>query len=238
MDINELKYNIRYGYSVAIIVILVFVILFILMTLAGGSTNSAVLLKFGANNSVLVIAEKEYFRLITSAFLHIGIFHLIFNSFAFLYIAKFVEDNYGALKMFAVFIFTALIASIFSIITAIFTNSILISAGASGGIFGLTGLLLGNTFRKNTYNYDLGLDRTRLLMFIGLNLVIGFSIPGIDNSAHIGGLISGFILGLILNPKSNFSNSKYIPIIEKGFGILMIILTILAFIGLLLTNFI
>lgn len=238
MNISELKYNIKYGYSVAIIVIVVFVLLFILMTLAGGSTSSAVLLKFGANNSEAVVVYQEYFRLITSAFLHIGILHLLFNSFAFMYIAKFVEDNYGALKMFAVFIFTALIASIFSIITAIFTNSILISAGASGGIFGLTGLLLGNTFRKNTYNYDLGLDRTRLLMFIGLNLVIGLSIPGIDNSAHIGGLISGFILGLILNPKSNFSNSKYIPIIEKGFGILMIILTILAFIGLLLTNFI
>lgn len=187
-----------------------------IMELSGGSTNSLVLLRFGALNRDLVIGGEAW-RLISSAFLHIGIFHLLINSYTLYVLGTFIEDYFGSLKFLATYILTAITAGILSIIL---TNSI--SAGASGALFGLTGLLLGNAWAKKTYVLDLPIDERQLIPFVIFNLWYGFVNPGIDNWAHIGGLLGGLALGFVIDPENSFDPSRWKKILPKILGFLSI----------------
>jgi rhomboid protease GluP len=166
------------------------------MTLAGGSTNSDVLLRFGAKANAL-IADGQVWRLLTSMFLHVGLMHLFFNSYALLVFGTEVERLYGGARFLAIYLLAGLWGSLASF--ALGPN---LSAGASGAIFGLLGTMLAY-FRQHRRTFgDWG--RQRLLNLWGVavfNLVLGFTVPGIDNLAHLGGLLSGAALGWLLAPQ-------------------------------------
>ena len=161
------------------------VILFFIMEAAGGSTNTSVLIKFGAKVNWLIL-EGEWWRLFTPVVLHIGFLHLFMNTLALYYIGTTAEKIYGNIR----FLFIYLLAG-FSGVFASLLFSPNISAGASGAIFGLFGALLyfGVTYPKLFFR-TMGMN---ILFVIGINLVFGFSFSGIDNAGHIGGLIGGFI---------------------------------------------
>ncbi|OLN23526.1 hypothetical protein BTO30_05170 [Domibacillus antri] len=170
------------------------IILFIMMTLAGGSTNTAVLIEFGAKFNPLIL-EGEWWRFITPMFLHIGLLHLIMNSLALYYLGTAVEQIYGRLRFLWIYLFSGLTGSLLS-----FLLTPNLSAGASGAIFGLFGALLyfGVTKPKLFFR-TMGMN---VLVVIGINLLFGFSVPGIDNAGHIGGLIGGFLAtGVVHFPK-------------------------------------
>ncbi|MEG1900713.1 MAG: rhomboid family intramembrane serine protease, partial [Bacilli bacterium] len=162
--------------------IVVCIIMFTLMYIFGnGSTDTLTLLNFGANYGPLVKAG-EIWRLLTCAFLHIGLTHLIVNMYSLYVIGNQVENFIGKIKFLIIFIVSAISGSLFSII-----GGTSVSAGASGAIFGLLGALL-----YFGYHYRLYLGevlKRQIIPIIILNLVIGFVVPGIDISAHIGGLI-------------------------------------------------
>lgn len=170
------------------------VIVFLLMYILGnGSENSYTLIKFGANVPVFIKAG-EYWRLITSAFLHIGFLHLIFNNYALYVIGSQLESFLGKTKFLIVYLVSAISGNLLSLL---FTTGI--SAGASGAIFGLLGSLLYFGYYYRVY---LGsLIHSRILPVIGLNLMIGFLTPGIDNAAHIGGLIGGIFITMAVGLK-------------------------------------
>ncbi len=174
------------------IIIAICVILFGLMYIIGnGSTNTLTLLKFGANLDVLT-KGGEYYRLLTCAFLHIGFFHLLFNMYALYIIGSQIENYYGKIKYLIIYIVSAVSASILSLA---FSSNV-VSAGASGAIFGLLGAML-----YFGYNYRVFLGnviKSQIIPIILINLVIGFYSPGIDNAAHIGGLIAGVITSMAL----------------------------------------
>jgi rhomboid protease GluP len=170
------------------------IILFIMMTLAGGSTNTAVLLEFGAKFNPLIL-EGEWWRFITPMFLHIGLLHLVMNSLALYYLGIAVEQIYGRLRFLWIYLFSGFTGSLLS-----FLLTPNLAAGASGAIFGLFGALLyfGVTKPKLFFR-TMGMN---VLFVIGINLVFGFSVPGIDNAGHIGGLIGGFLAtGIVHFPK-------------------------------------
>lgn len=169
--------------------ILINVVIFILMTLAGGSTNIQVLILFGAKVNTL-IDMGQYWRLLTCIFLHIGFTHLLFNTYALFVLGKYSEKMFGHRKLLILFLFSGLTGSILS-----YLMSPYVSAGASGAIFGLLGAIViygwNNQFLRST-----GLIST-LLIILGINLVLGMIIPGLDNYAHLGGLIGGSSLGAL-----------------------------------------
>lgn len=173
------------------ILILVCMILFVSMYIWGnGSEDVGTLLKFGAN-SRYYIQQGEVWRLFTSMFLHIGIIHLICNMYALWIIGKQLENFLGKFKYLIVFMGSGIIGSLLSVVL-----HASVSAGASGAIFGLMGSLL-----YFGYHYRLYLGsvlRTQVIPVILLNLLIGFTLPGIDNFAHIGGLIGGYLLTMAL----------------------------------------
>lgn len=190
---------------VTYIILFINLIVFLLMYLIGnGSNDVATLLYFGANNRELVVNYNEYYRLITSCFLHIGFMHLFVNSYSLYVIGSQVESFYGKIKYIIIYLGSALAGSLLSIC---FSNSI--SAGASGAIFGLLGALL-----YFGYHYRLYLGnaiKNQIIPIIILNLFIGFITSGIDNAAHIGGLIGGIFISMACGVKYK---SKKIDIIN------------------------
>jgi rhomboid protease GluP len=158
------------------------------MEFSGGTQNPRVLMQFGMKINFLII-KGEYWRLISSAFIHIGIMHLIFNMYGLYSLGTLVENIYGTKKYVLVYFSAALWGSISSFIFS--TNP---SAGASGAIFGLLGaILFWGQKRPKILSTSFGINIIIVLVF---NLINGFTTSGIDNYAHIGGLIGGFVAGL------------------------------------------
>lgn len=176
---------------VTYIIMAVCIILFILMELSGGSTNSQILLKYGANLDILV-KNGEYYRLFTCIFLHIGIMHLICNMYSLYAIGREVESLFGKVKYIIIFILSGIFGSIMSIA---FTHNT-ISAGALGAIFGLLGALLYFGINYRTYLGE-AIKRT-IIPIIVVNLIIGFFAEGIDLAAHIGGLVGGVLVSMMV----------------------------------------
>lgn len=176
---------------VTYIIMTICIILFILMELSGGSTNSQTLLKYGANLDVLV-KNGEYYRLFTCIFLHIGIMHLLCNMYSLYIIGREVENLFGKIKYIIIFILSGIFGSIMSLA---FTHNT-ISAGGSGAIFGLLGALLYFGMHYRTYLGE-AIKRS-IIPIIVVNLIIGFFAEGIDLAAHIGGLVGGVLVAMMV----------------------------------------
>lgn len=187
----------------------------------------------------------DYYRFLTSAFLHGGIVHLLFNMYSLYAIGGFIERYYGSKKMFTAYIITAITGSLLSFIMAlisVWSNSgissgVSISVGASGAVFGLIGVVLGNKFlRRNTYNPDINVDVGNLVWIVVINIFLGVSVNSlgsgviINNWAHIGGLVGGMLLGALLDTKNTFDASKFKKGFEKGLFILSVVLFVLAWV--------
>lgn len=178
--------------SITYIIMGICVFLFIMMYIFGnGSESTSTLIKFGANYDLLT-KSGEYYRLFTCMFLHIGIWHLLCNMYSLYIIGKEIENLYGKSKYLVIYVLSGLCGSILSL--AFSHNTI--SAGASGAIFGLLGALLYFGYYYRTY---LGATiRSSIIPVIILNLIIGMLTPGISNSAHIGGLVGGILVSMMV----------------------------------------
>ena len=180
--------------TVTYILIAINVIMFLLMYILGnGSEDAETLVMFGANFPAY-IKMGEIYRLIMSAFLHIGFIHLLCNNYALYTIGGQLEGFLGKGKFLIVYLVSAICGNLLSLL---FTDGI--SAGASGAIFGLLGSLLYFGYHYRVYLGNL--LHSRIIPVIVLNLFIGFMLPGIDNAAHIGGLIGGALITMALGLK-------------------------------------
>lgn len=186
-------------YSLIFICILVFTLMYVL---GNGSTDNYTLLVFGANVDTLT-KNGDYYRLFTSMFLHIGILHLLCNMYSLYIIGKEVENVFGKVKYLIIYLLSGIAGSILSLAF----NHNTICAGASGAIFGLLGALLYFGYYYRTY---LGATLTRsIIPVIVLNLIIGFTSSGIDNAAHIGGLVGGILIAMAVGvPDKSNNNNK------------------------------
>lgn len=198
------------------------ILTFILMYIFGnGSSDNLTLIKFGANLDILTVGLGEYFRLITCSFLHIGIFHLLFNMYALYVIGSQAESFFGKIKYLIIYLFSAVSASLLSLM---FSANV-ISAGASGAIFGLMGALLYFGYHYRIYLGNV--IKSQIIPIIVINLLFGFLVSGVDNAAHIGGLIGGFLTAMVLgvpehNDKSSRINGMILLLIYLAFVIYMV----------------
>jgi rhomboid protease GluP len=185
------------GYYVTPILINLNILIFVLMALSGINImlpDNESLLNWGANFRPVTL-EGQWWRLITNCFLHIGILHLLFNMYALLYIGILLEPRLGRLRFISAYLLTGIAASTTSLCWHELTNS----AGASGAIFGMYGVFLAllstNIIEKAARKALL----TSIGVFVVFNLMNGLK-AGIDNAAHIGGLLSGIIIGYMFIP--------------------------------------
>lgn len=168
------------------------------------SVESLVL--WGGNLKALTLDGQQW-RLLTNIFVHGGIFHLLMNLYALLYIGSLLERNFGKLNYLLVYLISGLVASISSLLT----YETMVSVGASGAIFGVYGLFLALLLFKVIRIPD-EVRRNLIpstLFFIGFNVLYGFAKDGIDNAAHLGGLLSGFALGLVFMPALQVRENSY-----------------------------
>jgi rhomboid protease GluP len=180
------------------------VVIFLLMTLAGGSTRIETLLEFGAMYRPLFTAG-EYWRLVTPIFLHIGLLHLLFNMYALLVLGNVVEQIYGPVRYFLIYLFSGIAGALASV-----RFSTAVSAGASGAIFGLAGITLAVGYRyrdRVPANFKRAVGRG-IIPFVIFNLAYGFSNQGIDNFAHLGGLVAGILLAFVITPAAQASITR------------------------------
>jgi rhomboid protease GluP len=182
----------RPGYFFTPLIIDLTILIFAIMAITGISVISPTgseMVSWGANFRPLTL-EGQFWRLITNVFLHFGIFHLLFNMYALLYVGLLLEPYLGKTRFIMAYFFTGVIASL----TSIYWHPLTISAGASGAIFGMYGVFLA---MLTTNLIDRALRKpllTSIGVFVFFNLANGLK-DGIDNAAHIGGLISGLLIG-------------------------------------------
>ena len=167
---------------------------FALQFLSGGTVTQA-----GANYGPAV-AEGQYWRLVTSMFLHGGIAHLLLNGYALFQLGALFETWLGSIRLLITYFLTGVAGSIASIL---WTEGP--SVGASGAIFGLLGALIAFLLRRREHLTPAAKSlMMQLVAWAAINVFFGFSVPGIDNAAHLGGFVAGFLLGLILRERPHY----------------------------------
>lgn len=181
------------------ILLLVNLIVFITLVLIGVnpvSPSSQELLEFGGSRRLEVL-NGEYWRLLSSIFIHAGIMHLFMNLIGLGVSAFLLEKIIHPLGLILMFLTTGIIASS----TSVYWNPNSVSVGSSGGIFGLYGLILAFAIFDIFPNDMFGMVKFVLFLMAGLTLVIGLTgiMGSVDNSAHIGGLVSGVVIGAIIS---------------------------------------
>lgn len=184
----------RKGFIATPILIDINILVFILMVASGVGVfepSTLALLKWGADFGPLTLTG-DWWRTVTCNFIHIGGFHLAMNLYAFMFVGLFLEQLIGSRRMFASYLLTGLCSAVFSL----YMHAETISAGASGSIFGLYGIFLAFLLFHGIAKEQRKALLTSILIFVGYNLVYGMK-EGIDNAAHIGGLLSGFLLGIV-----------------------------------------
>ncbi len=162
--------------------------------LIDGAYDKYYLLQIGALQRDSVLINGEYYRLLTSLFMHVNFIHLLSNLLAIVIFGSRLERYMGSLNLMFIFLLGGLTGNVVTIIM-----SDVASVGASGGAFALIGTLYVLTKRFNR-SID-GLGSHLFFMYILINVSLGFLIPNVNNMAHIGGLIFGMIAGFIHTPQ-------------------------------------
>jgi len=208
-------------YKFTIVLLFANIFIFILMWQTSGQALSmseplpfAILIAFGAKVNLLIQAGHQWWRFVTPMFLHVNLLHLIVNMYSLWMVGPYVEKIYGSAKFVLFWILTGMcgvVASYLSVRPALATGPLgafifkaadVPSAGASGALFGLVGVLFvfGIKFRHELPEGFKRAFGTGLLPMILLNLFIGYVLRGyIDNAAHLGGLVSGALLALVVD---------------------------------------
>ncbi|WP_375443926.1 rhomboid family intramembrane serine protease [uncultured Fibrella sp.] len=218
----------RNRYRVTPILMLLNIAVFAVMVFSGVNIMSPTgqdLVHWGANYTTLTRAGEPW-RLLTACFLHIGVIHLAVNMMSLRYLGMQIEPLLGSWRFLVAYLATGLTGSLGSL----WWHTVAVSAGASGAIFGIEGVLLALVL-TNLFTDDVRKALLKsTLSVVGINLLIGISI-GADNAAHIGGLLGGLVCGMAFYPGirselgwpvPNWMTAKWFAI---GLPIAMVIIT-------------
>lgn len=179
-----------------VILIVINTVVFFVMTILGDTENAAFMLMYGAMYEPLITQQHEYYRIITSMFLHFGIDHFLNNMVMLGALGWNLEQETGKLKFLIIYMSSGIVGNLLSLAWNERIGDSAVSAGASGAIFGIMGALLYVVIANRG---RLGrLSGKGMLIMVGLSLYFGLTSTGVDNWAHIGGLLAGFLLAVIL----------------------------------------
>ena len=202
------------------------IIIYVLIAIVGSNIidfDNRILYKYGALvNADAFYNSFDYFRLFISIFLHGGLLHLLFNMYSLYIIGPQIENFYGKFKFLIIYIFSGLCGNLLSML---FLPDLTVSVGASGAIFGLLGSLVYFGYHYRVYLG--GVIKSQIIPLIVINLFIGYMSSGINNIAHIGGLIGGVLISKALgvkykSSKSDIINGFVMTLVFVGFLIYMV----------------
>ncbi|MDF7668091.1 rhomboid family intramembrane serine protease [Lactobacillus sp. ESL0703] len=236
------KQSFKDSYMTWTILIVLFVV-FLMETALGGSQNSATLVMMGGMVKSLVLVYGQWWRLFTAQFLHIGIMHLITNVVMVYYLGIYLEQILGHWRFLAIYLASGVGGSLLSLAWSNYS----ISAGASTALFGLMGAMaaIGVRNRDNSAIVYLGKQAFWLAviniifdMFSNSNVLFGIGNGSkIDIAGHLGGLITGLLLAIILGNKQFREYSNKIRVIAVCCLVIYCVYAVHTSIGLLSVGF-
>ena len=159
------------------------------------------LVHLGALFGPLVVLEEQWWRLFTAMFLHGGMTHLLMNMFSLYIVGRAAQTYFDTKSYISIYFFSGLIGGLVSL----YVHPVSVGVGASGAIFGIFGALAGFflAHREKIAAHSKAFMKD-FSIIIGINLFIGFSIEAVDVSAHIGGLVVGFVGGFLISKSPKF----------------------------------
>ncbi len=181
---------------VTFVLVVINVVVFFALSLFGRTEDGAYMIQHGAVYLPLMESTGEFYQLFTSMFLHFGFQHLMNNMLMLLVMGIVLEPELGSVKYLILYIVSGLGGNLLSAGFEIMTDDFSVSAGASGAIFGVVGglIYLAILGRGRIGN----LTERGLIFLVLMNIYYGVTSTGVDNMAHIGGLIVGFIMAVFL----------------------------------------
>lgn len=184
--------------SVTIVIVVVNVLIYLLLELTGSSEDTYHLYQWGASEYNAIFVEHQYYRLLTSVFLHAGPEHLMNNMFVLIIIGERLEKILGKYRYAIVYFATGIVASIASVLYYHWKGQVIVGVGASGAIFGVIGGVFYLVCRYR--GAKTGITMNRMLIFIGLSLYSGIAnSSNVDNTAHMVGFISGIVITCLID---------------------------------------
>ena len=191
---------------VTISLIAVNVAVWIVMELIGDTQDGLFMAEHGASLLPRIIDQGEYWRIFTCMFLHFGADHLINNMLMLGLLGMRLEHTLGSFLFAMLYFLSGLCGNLLSLYDEMQTGSYVVSAGASGAVFGIIGgLIAWAVLHRGRVE---GLSTRGLFFMAALSLYYGFTTAGVDNLGHIGGLAGGFVLGMIFAIASKFIDSR------------------------------
>lgn len=169
---------------------------FLIFLLLGKSEDVLFMREYGAMYEPYITEKHEYYRMLTCIFLHFGLEHLLNNMVMLGALGWNLEPEIGKIRFLLIYFLSGICGNICSFWINQRLGMITVSAGASGAVFGVLGALVWIVIRGRG---QIGrLTKKKMMLLVGLSLYYGLTSAGVDNAAHIGGLISGFLLGMLL----------------------------------------
>lgn len=203
---KEKKSTIKWWSLASVWLILINIIVFVILRYFGGDYD-ALCDRFGCGSLQAILDSHEYYRVFTAIFLHGDWDHLLSNMFMLWAIGKNLEEAVGKRWFLILYVFTGIIASISSALGKDLMGETIVSIGASGAIFGIAGAFLGLLIFYKYKNSEI--TKFQLVVCILGGLHAGFTASGVDNIAHVAGVISG--LGVMLFGRANFKKETLAP---------------------------
>ena len=177
--------------------------IFLYLNLIGDPSDAAFMYEHGAMISDPGILNGAYWRLISCTFLHFNVQHIFNNMVMLLFLGSYVEKTFGSVRYGLFYLICATISSAVSYGYALAVGNYTVSGGASGGVFAVMGALFVIVLCQREKYRRFRIHR--FLFMIALSLYYGFTTAGVDNAAHVGGLLAGIVLGFIFFQFSRFA---------------------------------
>lgn len=182
--------------AVTFTILFINVIIFIIMDWSSDSTLYNVFVEQGGISYEAIVKDHQYYRFLTHMFIHADMDHLFGNMMVLFFIGTLVEKKLGRFRYLILYFIGGLVAGITSLGYNVIYDSSTLSIGASGAIFAVVGAMVAIViFNKGEFG-EIGIQQ--LLFFVVITIINGLNSQGIDNAAHVGGLLAGVILGQVL----------------------------------------
>lgn len=193
---------------VTVALILINVLIFIAVELTGTSQDAWHVLNYGAAYTPYIVEKGEVYRLFTSMFLHFGIEHLVNNMLVLFVLGSRLEQVIGKIRFVLIHLLGGIAGNILSLVLELRSQEFSVSAGASGAVFAVMGAMIYVVIRNKGWLGDLSMRQ--VLVMAAFSLYFGFTSSGVDNAAHVGGMIAGFVIAVLAWHPSSRVKGKYI----------------------------
>lgn len=180
---------------VTVLLILLNTLIFLIVEFTGGSENGQHMLECGAAYAPLILEQGQWYRIFSSMFLHFGAPHLINNMLVLFVLGQRLEPTVGRLRFLLIYIAGGLGGNFISLFWDMRTGDYSVSAGASGAVFAVMGGMIYVIIRHRGRVADLTMKQ--MLIMAAFSLYFGLASEGVDNAAHAGGLLCGFLSAVI-----------------------------------------